>query len=214
MLAIAEKNLNDCRLYAPCSGVIAQRSIEPGANVMPGVAAFKLVTIDKVDVKIPVPESEIGDIDTGMGVTVEVPALNNEIFTGKVELKGVTANAISHAYEVKIGIDNHVGAKNVSPSSKTRNALPLLPGMVCKVYLKQNESQTDIVIPNRTVQIAHDGRHFVWIADGDTAQRRFVTTGVLNDIGVTIKAGLSDGDQLIVEGYTKVSEGMKINILN
>jgi hypothetical protein len=37
---------------------------------------------------------------------------------------------------------------------------------------------------------------------------------VLNDSGVTIAEGLSDGDRLIVEGYTKVSEGMKISITN
>jgi RND family efflux transporter MFP subunit len=211
MAEIARKNLDDCRLYAPRSGIIASRSLEPGMNVMPGKAAFKLVTVDRVNVKIPVPESEIGSIDAGMDATVEVPALRNGTFTGKVELKGVTANAISHTYEVKIGIDNtaddHAGA---------RHALPLpLPGMVCKVYLRQSgTAASGIVIPNRTVQISHDGRHFVWIADGGTARRRFVTPGALNSSGVTIDAGLSDGDRLIVEGYQKVSEGMKITIIN
>jgi RND family efflux transporter MFP subunit len=203
MAEIARKNLDDCRLYAPRGGMIAQRSIEPGANAMPGVAAFKLVTLDRVNVKIPIPENEIGDINIGMDATVEVPALNNDTFTGKVELKGVTANAISHTYEVKIGIDNRAGAKNASP---------LLPGMVCKVRLKQNESQAGIVIPNQAVQVAHDGKRFVWLADGNTVKRRFVQTGELSNQGVEIVSGLSVGELLVVEGSHKVDEGMRVSV--
>jgi RND family efflux transporter MFP subunit len=201
MLEIARKNLDDCRLYAPRSGIIADRSVEPGVNVMPGIAAFKLVTVDRVNVKIPVPESEIGDITIGMEATVEVPALRNETFTGKVEVKGVTANAISHTYEVKIGINN----------SQTR----LMPGMVCKVGIENFQPlQTQIVIPNKTIQIAADGRKYVWLADGDMARRQFVKTGGLHDNGIVVVEGLSAGDKLVVEGFQKISEGMKISINN
>jgi RND family efflux transporter MFP subunit len=41
MEAIARKNLDDCRLCAPVDGVVARRSAEPGANVAPGMTAFK-----------------------------------------------------------------------------------------------------------------------------------------------------------------------------
>ncbi|MDR1681156.1 MAG: efflux RND transporter periplasmic adaptor subunit [Prevotellaceae bacterium] len=199
MVEIARKSLDDCRLYAPRSGIVASRSIEPGVNVMPGVAAFKLVTVDKVNVKIPVPESEIGDIAVGQDATIEVPALNNGTFTGKVELKGVTANSISHTYDVKIGVDNP--------------QLRLMPGMVCKASLKRADVQVDIVIPNRTVQTSPDGKRFVWLADNGVARRRYITSGKLSGNGVAVSEGLSAGDQLIVEGYQNVSEGMKIRIL-
>ncbi|MDR1129687.1 MAG: efflux RND transporter periplasmic adaptor subunit [Prevotellaceae bacterium] len=112
MLEIARKNLDDCRLYAPRSGIVTSRSVEPGVNVLPGITAFRLVSVDRVNVKISVPENEIGDIAVGIDATVEVPALNNDTFTGKVELKGVIANAISHTYEVKIGIDNRAGQRS------------------------------------------------------------------------------------------------------
>ncbi|MDR1631520.1 MAG: efflux RND transporter periplasmic adaptor subunit [Dysgonamonadaceae bacterium] len=198
MVEIARKNLDDCRLYAPRSGVVASRSIEPGVNVMPGVTAFKLVTVDRVNVKIPVPESEIGDIALGRDATIEVPALNNDTFTGKVELKGISANPISHTYEVKIGVDN--------PQSR------LMPGMVCKVFLAGDAETAEIVVPNGTIQIAVDGRKYVWLADGNVARRQFVKTGGLNDNGIVVVEGLSAGDRLIVEGYRNVSEGMKIKM--
>jgi RND family efflux transporter MFP subunit len=201
LTAAARKNLDDCRLYAPRSGVITARNIEAGSSANPVQAAFKLVAVDRVKVKIAVPENEIGKISEGQTANVVVPALDNASFSGKIEMKGVEANALSHTYEVKIGVDNNAGTKNVS----------LLPGMVCRVMIA-GDARTGIVVPNRAVQISTDGRRFVWLADNGIAKRCFVTVGNLTDYGVTIEEGLSAGKQIIVEGYTKVGEGMKISI--
>jgi hypothetical protein len=54
----------------------------------------------------------------------------------------------------------------------------------------------------------------VWLADGNTAKRRFITVGALSDYGIIVENGLSVGDKLIVEGYTKINEGMTIQIMN
>jgi RND family efflux transporter MFP subunit len=201
--------LDDCRLYAPRDGVIAGRNIEAGGSVMPGVTAFKLVAIDNVNVKISVPGHEIGKTAEGQPAIITVPALDNAVFWGKIDMKGVTANAISHTYEARIGVSN--------PQSL------LKPGMVCKVSLVDDAKTAEIVVPNRTVQIAADGRHYVWLADDShvanadyvasarfVARRRFVETGGLNDNGIIIAEGLSVGDKIITEGFLKISEGMKI----
>ena len=197
--ANAKKALDDCKLYAPCNGVIAERSVEPGANVMPGLAAFKLIGIDDVNVKISVPENEISTTTIGQKASVQVSALNDALFTGVIESKGVSANVFSHTYEVKIALNNP--HKN------------LMPGMVCKVSLKSNTETDHIVIPNRAVQISHDGRCFVWLVEGDVVKRRFVETAGLSNNGVSIGEGLFVGDKIIAEGYQKVSEGMRVSII-
>jgi len=206
MAAISKKNLDDCKLYAPRDGVIATRNIEPGIAANPAVAAFKLVSIDKVYAKISVPENEIGTIKEGQPANVVIGALDNAAFTGKIEMKGVTANPISHTYEAKIGINN--------PQSK------IMPGMICKVETQciasqNNQSQqSEIIVPNRTIQISADNKPYVWIAEGDVAKRRVVKTGNLTDYGIVVLEGVSEGEKLIVEGYQKISEGMKISIEN
>jgi hypothetical protein len=73
-----------------------------------------------------------------------------------------------------------------------------------------NEEDKQIIIPNKCVQITPDNRHFVWLADGNTARRRFIAVGSLADYGIIVENGLAEGDRLIVEGSTKISEGMKI----
>ena len=199
MEAITRKNLEDCKLYAPQSGIISKRSVEPGVNILPNASVFTLIAVDKVDIKSSIPENEIGAIRVGQTATIVVPALDNREFHGKIGQKGVTANPISHTYEIRIGVDN--------PQSL------LMPGMVGKVSVMHEADNDQIVIPNRTVLITHDGKHFVWVADGSAAKRKFVTIGSLSGNGVVIEEGLKVGERIIIDGYNKVSEGMQISII-
>jgi len=195
---IARKNLYDCNLHAPFSGVIAQRSIDAGMNVMPGSPVFKLVTIDKVKIKVSIPENEIAHIKKGQTVQVNVAALNHKIFEGKIQEKGVMANPLSHTYEIKVELSN--------PKKE------LMPGMVCEVLIPSEDNATGIAIPNNAVQILHTGQRFVWLAKDSVATQKIVTTGVITNQGVIVTSGLTTGDKVIVEGNQKVSEGMKIVI--
>ena len=198
MEAVMRKSLEDCKLYAPRNGIIVQRSIEVGDNVFPNVQAFRIISIDRVDVKVAVPENEIGGISVGQRASVTVPALNNSVFVGTIDRKGVTANKLSHTYEIRIGIDNR--------------QLALMPGMVGKVAVQRESGNRHIVIPVRVVQITHDGERFVWIDDNSVARRRFVETGSFAGDGIIIEKGLEAGNRIIIDGHHKVSEGMMIAV--
>jgi len=197
--SIAKKNLRDCNLYAPFSGVIARKSIDPGMNVVPGFESIKLVTIDKVNVKVSVPENEIARVKKGATAQVDVAALDHKSFEGKIDEKGVIANPLSHTYEVKVKLNN--------PHRE------LMPGMVCEVYISSPDQQKGgILVPNSAIQILDSGERFVWLAKNGKATRKIVGTGALTNQGVVVTSGLSSGDQVIVEGNQKVSEGMKITV--
>ena len=199
MEAVARKNIEDCKLYAPQQGVISKRDIEPGENALPGMAAFTLIAVDKVDIKTPIPENEISGLTLGQAASVLVPALNNREFQGKISQKGIAANPISHTYEIRVTVENP--------------QFLLMPGMVGKVAIQAESGEEQIVVPNRVVQITHDGKHFVWLAEGSAAKRRFVKIGSLSGEGVVIAEGLHAGERLIVDGHQKVSEGMQVSLI-
>lgn len=199
MESIARKSLADCNLHAPFEGVISERNIETGTNVMPGIPAFKLVAIDKVKVKIAVPEKEISNTRLGQMANIRVAALQNKLVTGKITEKNITANPLSHTYEVKIALDNPDG--------------DLMPGMVCNVNINtEKETKEKIVVPANAIQVSHTGENFVWTTIHGRASRKIVATGEIIDSGVVITSGINVGEQIIVEGNQKVSEGMKIVI--
>jgi RND family efflux transporter MFP subunit len=200
MTLLAQKNLSDCNMVSPVSGIVGKRMIEPGSNVAPGITAITLVNIDKVFVKIPVPENEINKLKPGQEAVLKVGALNNAIYRGTIHQKGVIANPFSHSYEVKITVQN------------TDNALR--PGMVCYAEIKNNVTNTMIHIPQQAVLSGNDGKKYVFIADTtqNKALRKNVITGSVTAHGdIEITEGLNAGDHVIVEGYHKISENSTIS---
>lgn len=194
--AISKKNLADGRLYAPFSGVISEKSVEVGHNVMPGLPVVRLVTIDQVKVCVSIPENEISHIKTGQPVNVSVPALDGKTFSGKIVEKGIAAHPLSRSYEVKALVDNQ--------------SWELMPGMICTLNIVNEKAGTAIILPTSVIQTDERNRTFVWVNDNGKAQKKVVRTGTLTGNGVVILSGISTGDRVIVEGQQKVSEGMEI----
>lgn len=189
---IARKNLSDCRLTAPFSGIISEKNVETGQNVMPGMSVVKLVTIQQVKVKVAVPENEIAQIKIGQTARITVAALENRMFEGKIIEKGVAANALSRSYEVKVLIDN--------PEQI------LMPGMICQMHIDKSESEaTAFILPVQVVQLDESNRSFVWVNTQGRAEKRMIQTGELTNRGVVVKNGLASGEEVIIEGQQKVS---------
>ncbi len=201
---IARKALNDCRLYAPVSGVVSEKMAEVGQNVMPGVPVAKIVSTGSLKARIAVPEGEVALFSAGRKVVVEVGALNNRRFDAVVAEKGVVANPLSRSYEVKFRIQGAVK--------------DLLPGMVATVTLpdaaaRPREAAVEqVVIPANVVQIDEDNHTFVWTVRDGKACRVYVECGEFVDDGVVVTSGLSRGDKVIVVGQHKVSSGMAVAV--
>lgn len=197
---IAAKNLHDCRLTAPFPGVVIAKDMECGQSALPGIPVVKIAQIGRVKVVVSVPEAELNVIVNGATAEIKIPALGDGSFTGVVVEKGITANPISHTYDVKMVVDNHNGQ--------------LMPGMVAKVKMASvNPVARPKIIPGRAVCIDERNRNYVWAARNGKAHRQYVECGSPADYGVEIISGLTLSDTIIVEGQHKVSEGMEIEIV-
>lgn len=193
MEQMAEKNLKDCYLRAPFNGIIAEKKVEIGQNVLPGIPVAKIVAMQQVKIKVSVPEGDISDIRIGDKALVNILAMNDRFIEGSVVEKAVVANPLSRSYEVKIAVDNK---DNI-----------LLPGMVTETYITSNNEVTGIVLPANIIQIDEWNNNFVWINQGGKASKRIVTCGAYTAEGVVIAEGISDGDEVIISGQHKISEG-------
>ena len=195
--AIARKGVTDTRLLAPCSGYIADKTGEVGENVMPGVPVAKLVSIDRVKIKVSVPEEDISLIRTGQAVRLSVGSLGNASFYGNVTEKGVSADPIAHTYDVMVLVGN----------AQHR----LLPGMVCDVFFVQNSNQR-MMLPANLIQIDDENRPFVWTVMGRKAHKQLIVTGESVGDNILIVSGLSMNTLVICKGQQKVSEGMRVSL--
>lgn len=196
MEQMAEKNLKDCYLRAPFGGVIAEKKIEIGQNVLPGIPVAKILAMQQIKVKVAVPEGEISSIGIGDKALICIPAMSDRFLEGNVVEKAIVANPLSRSYEVKIAVDNK---DNI-----------LLPGMLTDTYITGNNNVTGIILPANVIQIDEQNNNFVWINQDGKACKRVITCGVYTAEGVVVAGGISDGDEVIISGQHKVSEGSAI----
>jgi membrane fusion protein (multidrug efflux system) len=193
---MAKKNLQDCRLVSPVSGVVGKITLHAGETALPSMPVCTVLNINNVKIKVAVPEKEIGTISTSTHSIIKVAALGDKEYKGGSIEKGVTADAITRTYDIKINLHN--------PGQL------LLPGMVANVSLAKTGSSTAsdsrITLPVTAVQHSEWGYKFVWKVVSGKAKRCKVTLGDMQGNRVEILSGLQVGDNVIVEGYQKVSE--------
>ena len=194
-LDLANAMLADNIIKAPFDGTVASLNAEIGENIAPLRPVMRLINTKGMTVKISVPENEIAKVQLGDTAEVVIPALGDRPFSGKVVEKSMTASLITHSYPVKVLMEQPDEA--------------MAPGMIGKVVLKADVS-TGIIVPANAVLINQEGK-FVWVAEDGRATRRRITLSGYSGNGVIVSEGLKMGDKVIVEGYQKVSEGMKVS---
>lgn len=200
MEQIAAKSLRDSKLYAPYAGVVAEKDVEVGQNVMPGVPVVRLVSTSGLKVKIAVPESEITAVAIGQKATVGVSALGGKTFAAVVVEKGVVAHSLSRSYEVKLRIEG--------------SERDLMPGMVTDVTLAPATADESAVcvVPARIVQLDEHNATFVWTVVHGKAHKTVIDCGEYYADGVVVLKGLQAGDTVLVEGQQKVCEGTEVSL--
>ena len=197
-LEIAKKNLADCRLVAPVSGIVGSKMIKAGETALPSQAVVTILDISSVKVKVSIPEAEISSITASTPTRIKVDAANKDVLGERIE-KGVQADALTHTYDIKVNVPN--GDRK------------LLPGMVASAqFAAAPQQQTEqATLPVTAVQKKADGSLFVWtVAKDSTAHRTAVTIGRTLGNRVVISSGVDHSDRIVIEGYQKLSEGTKV----
>lgn len=217
--SVAEKSAADCYVKAPFSGTVSGIFAEEGENLIVGQPLVSISDLDGMEVLISVPESEIVAMKTGVKAKLTVPALGDAQADVRLIRRGVDASAVSHNYECAMEL--------------LRPLPGLMPGMVGKVVFS-NPVMSDggvsvaagsvvssaadggvhgsIVVPSSVVRTDESGR-YVWTVDENGIVRKVkIVVGGFSGKGVVVESGLSEGDRVIVDGSSKVSSGMKVEV--
>lgn len=83
-LKIFEIQIGELMVYAPESGVIMVRGIEPGEVILPGTKAMTIGRLDDMTLTVYVPEDRYGQINLGDSVEVTAASFPGEVFPAVV----------------------------------------------------------------------------------------------------------------------------------
>ncbi len=198
------QNVRHAKIYAPMDGYISNKMMDAGDLAQPGQPVIELVNINTVKAALPIPDSEINNIAKGDTATVNIPSLKDMNVTGTVDEVSIQSNQGSPVYTAYVKLNN---------SDKK-----IKPGMTCTVSFENtnvsDNGEQAIIIPSESIAVTEDGKRFVYVANGNNAERRYVETGQLYNSGIAITKGLKKGDQLIVSGYHKLTQSTQVEVIN
>ena len=194
-LALAQRQYDQTKLIAPVDGIIAYRGVQPGEQVPIGMPVFAIVSVNPVDVRVGVPERDIGRVRAGSTATIRIPSLVGWSGEGRVRLIGVVPDSISRTYPVRVSVPNPDGA--------------LRPGMIADVRIQGDGQVTAVTLPGEAIVRGGDGRTLVYVysASEKRVRARAVTVGSVYDREVEIREGLAAGDMVVVGGQHRVRDG-------
>ncbi len=202
----ARENLERCMVRSPIEGVLLTVGAEPGEPVagVGGKPLFQLApSLDAIEIRVAVTESDIGKVQIGQPVRFSVEAYGGEEFSGEVSAirrGGEDRGGVTY-YEVLVSTGN--------PGHR------LLPGMTAQVRVDAGTREVARLIPLRALlynpeaevlerwqsevdRIRQAGDTLVWV-DGESGVRPIgVQLGVQDREHVEVVGEWSDPESQVV----------------
>lgn len=90
-----------------------------------------------------------------------------------------------------------------------------LPGMAVKAKVRMGLDPKVLLVPVAAVQRDPKGRTYAYVIASDSrVEQRTVELGLLTEMGYEVLLGLSDGDEVVVEGVSQLQNGSAVTIRN
>ncbi|MEE4564810.1 efflux RND transporter periplasmic adaptor subunit [Paenibacillus polymyxa] len=185
----AELALSRTTLSSPFNSVILGKEIESGELVTSGQTVYRLGSIDKLKVLLPVPDSEIQDWKKGQKVNI---TLYDKTRTGTVSAIYAATNANTGTINVEVVIPN--------------SSHDWLPGQVVKAARELSEKQ-GLLVPVEAV-IRTGNQPYVFKKVGDKAIKTNIKLGnQMSNNKLLVVSGLSEGDRIVIKGASSLFDG-------
>ena len=198
--AAAEDELRECRVYAPISGTVSRRYVDPGAAVAKGGRLVDIVDTSVLEVELSLPERDIVRVHKGQGCRVHIGAM-----------------AVDEPVKTSVTSLNPA----LDPVSRTLTArcrLPALtprpvPGMFARVEILESSREGVPAVPESVI-VTLEGQRGVYVVNGeDKIAFRGVQFGLAGGDRVEVTDGLTSEDRIVFDGMSRVTVGDKARIV-
>jgi RND family efflux transporter MFP subunit len=214
----AELNLQRTQIRAPFNGRVRTKKVDLGQYVSPGVALATIYAVDYAEVRLPVPDNEMGYLDCCLDYRSKNPAtLNIDVtlkanyagrdyrWSGKIVRVEGEIDPLSHMITLVARVEDPYGRDQRSDRP------PLAVGLFVEAEIKGKLVKDVAVIPRSTLR----GTESVLVID-DENKLHFRIVEVLRKDSetVVISSGLGQGERICISPLEAVVEGMKVRVLN
>jgi RND family efflux transporter MFP subunit len=198
-----QAQLRMTRIKAPFSGIVDDISQKEGELAAPGLRIIHLVNLDKIYVNAEVSESYLPKVNTGDIVQVSFPTYPELTTNATIYRTGNVVKMENRTFVVQVLMDN--------PAEK------LKPNILAIIKMKDFMAEAALVVPSIIIKNDLTGA-YVYVLEKDdkntktVAQKIYVKTGMSEGSNTMVTEGLKPGQQVIVDGYNLVTNGMTVEV--
>jgi RND family efflux transporter MFP subunit len=190
-------------VYAPFTGVLTKRNVDPGAliNAGAGVAGRELFDIARVDplrVFTSVPQAYAPNIKVGAQTFITLQEFPGQKFPGKVARTAEAIDPSTRTLLTEVDVPNKDGH--------------LLPGSFGEVHFAVGTNVNKVTVPVNAMLFRSEGAQVAVVGSDNKVQLRRISIG--RDYGTTLEilGGVAPSDRVIVNPSDSLEEGEQVNV--
>lgn len=195
-LTIAQKNLADATIYAPISGSVSARLLEPGEMGSPGMPVLRIDDTTVVEVAAFLPAQYYADVFTGQTI-MKIQVAGIDLGRHTVTYKSPTINPKLRTFEVKCLLRNP--PDGVAPGAMAQMSVIL-------------ESRKDLGVPSEALQ-KRSGHNVVFVVKDNISHQVIVQPGIEMDGWTEIREGdVNEETAVVTMGQYMIEEGTRVAV--
>jgi len=190
-------------VYAPFSGVLTRRNVDPGALINSGAQAagkelFDIARVDPLRVYVSVPQAYAPNIKVGMKADVTLQEFPGQKFVGMVVRTADAIDLATRTLNTEVDVPNKDGK--------------LLPGSFGQVHFATGTSVPRITIPVNAMLFRAEGPQVAVVDKDGIVHLRRINIG--RDFGATLEilGGIDVTDQIIINPSDSLEEGQQVHV--
>lgn len=186
---------------APISGTITSLPASVGSKVSTTSVVARIGVLDSrgLQASARIPERYVGVLRTGLKADISLEAYPGITFAATVTRVSPVVDSTSRTKEIRLSFDR---------ADPRINA-----GMFARIRLNTTAYQDRIIVSESAIQSDSTGDYAFVVGAGNKVSKRKVDPGVTIDGVVEIKAGLNEGEIVVVEGAAVLTDGATVKIV-
>ncbi|HUO61189.1 MAG TPA: efflux RND transporter periplasmic adaptor subunit [Candidatus Acidoferrales bacterium] len=188
-------------VFAPFSGVLTRRNVDPGALINAGaggVPMFNLAQVDPLRVYTSVPQAYAAFIKLGAKATVTLQEFPGEKFHATIARTADAIDPTTRTLLTEVDVPNKDGR--------------LLPGSYGQVHFAVPSDVHKLVIPVNAMLFRAQGPQVGVVGADGTVHLRAINIG--RDYGATLEVlgGLEETEQIIINPSDSLEDGQQVHV--
>ena len=188
-------------VYAPFTGVLTQRNVDPGALINAGAGGkelFDFAQVDTLRVFVSVPQAYAPYMKAGVKAAITLQELPGQKFDAKVARTAEAIDPATRTLLTEVDVPNRDGR--------------LLPGSFGEVHFAVGANVQKLTVPVNAMLFRSAGAQVAVVGPDHKIELRPLNIGSDYGTALEVLGGLSVNDQIVVNPPDSLEQGQQVNV--